>query len=133
MRNKSASSERDRPRATDSDGRGTEGVVGRVFVFAADGLRCAGAGSGERAGFLGYAAEEIFWRDVLEFVHEDDLEVIWPSLFRIMELPGASECVRIRLRDARGGWRPVEAAVQNVLEVPDDGGLIVVNMCPIAG
>lgn len=55
-------------------------------------------------GFLGYSAGEIFWQDLFELV-----------------------------RDAAGGWLPVEATAINVLEAPGDAGLIAVNLRDLSG
>jgi hypothetical protein len=117
---------------------GSEGRerTGTVFVLTSSGLRHMGLrpGSGHLnatgRGFLGYLQEEIFWRDVLELVHEDDLPLLWFLLSLVMEEPGASESVEVRFRDAWGGWVLMDVCVLNVLEAPTghDTGLLVVNV-----
>jgi PAS domain-containing protein len=95
-----------------------------VFVLAAGGLRhLDGAG-----GFLGYPPREIFWRDVLELVHEDDLPRAEAMISNVIDSPGASLSTELRFRDATGGWRLMDTSVQNVLEGPEDVGLVVVNV-----
>jgi PAS domain-containing protein len=97
---------------------------GVVFVLAAGGLRYLdGAG-----GFLGYPLPEIFWRDVLELVHEDDLPRAEAMISEVIDRSGASLSTELRFRDASGGWRLMDTSVQNVLEGPEDGGLVVVNV-----
>jgi PAS domain S-box-containing protein len=98
---------------------------GLVFVLAAGGLRHLN-GTGE--GVLGYSAEQIFWRDVLELVHEEDLPRVEALISEVIEAPGTSLNTRLRFREASGGWRLVETSVQNVLEAPGDAGLVVVNV-----
>ena len=99
---------------------------GTVFVLAAGGLRRL-HGRGER--FLGFSAEQMFWRDVLELVHEEDLPNAEDLIYEVVRNPGTSISVRLRLRDASGGWRSMDACFQNVLEAPGDTGLVVVNVC----
>jgi PAS domain-containing protein len=97
---------------------------GVVFVLAAGGLRhLDGAG-----GFLGYPPGEIFWRDILELVHEDDLSRAEAMISEVIDSPGASLSTELRFRDASGGWRLMDTSVQNVLEGPEDVGLVVVNV-----
>ena len=97
---------------------------GVVFVWAAGGLRHL-----DRAGgFLGYPAGEIFWRDVLELVHEDDLPRAEAMISEVIDSPGASLSSELRFRHASGGWRLMDTSVQNVLEGPKDVGLVVVNV-----
>ena len=97
---------------------------GVVFVLAAGGLRhLDGAG-----GFLGYPPREFFWRDVLELVHEDDLPRAEAMISEVIDSPGASLSAELRFRHASGGWRLMDTSVQNVLEGPEDVGLVVVNV-----
>lgn len=104
---------------------GPPAASGHVFVFAARGLRRL---HGRGGGFLGYSAEEMFWKDVLGLVHEDDLPRVRALISDVMENPGASLAARPRLRDESGEWRTVELTVQNVLEAPDDAGLVVAKV-----
>jgi PAS domain-containing protein len=97
---------------------------GVVFVLAAGGLRhIDGAG-----GFLGYPPRELFWTDVLEFVHEDDLSRARAMISAVIDTPGASLSTELRFRDASGSWQLMDTSVQNVLEGPQDVGLLVVNV-----
>lgn len=100
-------------------------TTGNVFFLARRGLR-----SLSRAGepFLGHEAGDLFWRDMFEFVHEEDLAALRARISSIIESPGASSSVEVRFRDASGTWRWVEAGVQNVLEGPGDAGLLVVDL-----
>lgn len=96
--------------------------AGSAFVLAAGGLRRL-HGRGEA--FAGYTADELFWRDVLDLVHEEDLPLVGALLFEAKESPGTSRAVGVRLRDAAGDWMTAQFTVVNVLEVPGDTGLVV--------
>jgi hypothetical protein len=120
--------------STDSGRDGRDGA-GTVFVLTSSGLRHMGLRPGPARpnatsrGFLGYLQEEIFWKDALELVHEDDLPLLWFLVSLVMEEPGASESVEIRFRDAWGDLALMDVSVLNVLEAPtsNDTGLLVVN------
>lgn len=107
------------------NGSGTVAARGVVFVLVAGGLRHLNA-AGD--GFLGYAPEEIFWRDALELVVGEDRPRIEAMISLVKDAPGASLSAALSFRDPSGARRPVETTVQNVLEVPGDGGLLVVNL-----
>ena len=98
---------------------------GKVFFLARHGLR-----SPSHAGepFLGYEAPELFWRDVFELVHERDLPTLEGGISTMIERPGTSSSVEVRLLDASGMWRWVEASIHNVLESPGDEGLLIVDV-----
>lgn len=121
--------------STDSGREGRDGA-GTVFVLTSSGLRHMGLRPGSASpnatgrGFLGYLQEEIFWKDALELVHEDDLPLLWFLVSLVMEEPGASESVEVRFRDAWGDWVLMDVCVLNVLEAPtgNDTGLLVVNV-----
>jgi hypothetical protein len=124
------------PMARISGGREGRDGAGTAFVLTSSGLRHMGLRPGPGRpnatgrGFLGYLQEEIFWKDALELVHEDDLPLLWFLISLVMEEPGASESVEIRFRDAWGGWVLMDVCVLNVLEAPTghDTGLLVVNV-----
>jgi len=109
--------------STDSGRDGQDGA-GTVFVLTSSGLRHMGLRPGSArpnatgSGFLGYLQEEIFWKDALELVHEDDLPLPWFLVSLVMEKPGASESVEVRFRDVRGNWALMDVSVLNVLEAP---------------
>jgi PAS domain S-box-containing protein len=100
----------------------TQGVV---FVVAAGGVRHLDR-SGD--GFLGYPQSEVFWKDALALVHDEDLPLAEAMISRVIQSPGASLSTELRFRDASGAWRFMDTCVQNVLEAPGDAGLVVVNL-----
>ena len=99
--------------------------AGSTFVLAAGGLRRL-RGHGEV--FMGHPARGMFWRDVRELVHEDDLPHVGALISSAMARPGVSLAAGLRLRDASGDWRPVDVTVRNVLEAPGDTGLVVATV-----
>jgi hypothetical protein len=123
------------PTSTDTERDQRDGA-GTVFVLTSSGLRHMGLRPGSAGpnatdrGFLGYLQEEIFWKDALELVHEDDLPLLRFLISLVMEEPGASESVEVRFRDAWGDWVLMDVSVLNVLEAPTghDTGLLVVNV-----
>ena len=96
--------------------------AGSAFVLAAGGLRRL-HGRGED--FLGHAAGDMFWRDVLDLVHDADLPRTMSLISEAVKSPGATLHDSLSLRCAWGEWRRVEVSVRNVVEAPDDGGLVV--------
>ncbi|MDQ3568721.1 MAG: PAS domain-containing protein [Actinomycetota bacterium] len=109
---------------------GHTATTGKVFFLARRGLR-----SLSHAGtpFLGHEAGDLFWRDVFEFVHEENLPALRGRISSMIEDPGSSSSIEVRFRDASGTWRWVEAGVQNMLEGPGDAGLLMVDLRDLSG
>lgn len=99
--------------------------AGSTFVLAAGGLRRL-RGDGEA--FLGHTAAEMFWRDVLELVHGEDLALAEDLVAEAAENPGSILNAGLRFRDAFGAWTLVEASVRNVVEAPGDAGLVLADL-----
>ncbi|MBA2345299.1 MAG: helix-turn-helix transcriptional regulator [Rubrobacter sp.] len=97
----------------------------KVFFLARHGLRSLSR-SGEP--FLGYEARDLFWRDMFGLIHEEDLTTLNDGISSIIERPGSSMSVEVRMLDTSEAWQWIEASVQNVLESPGDTGLLVVNL-----
>lgn len=98
--------------------------AGSAFVLAAGGLRRLHGRGGD---FLGHAAGDMFWRDVLDLVHPSDLPRAERLISEAMKGPGVTLHDSLSLRCAWGEWRRVDASVQNVVEAPGDGGLVVAH------
>lgn len=58
-------------------------------------------------------------------VHPDDAAEIGRLLLRVVAEPWRTERLVVRLRDAAGGWRPVEHLVANRLDDPEVEGFVV--------
>lgn len=96
-----------------------------TFFLAAGGLRRL-RGCGEE--LAGYTAGEMFWRDVLELLHEEDRAHARELLSEAAANPGAVLRAGLRMRDVNGDWRFIEAAVQNVVDVAGDEGLVLADL-----
>ena len=116
--------------------RGTAGALGQAggspglargfgFVLAAGGLRHLDRADG---GFLGYPHAEIFWRDVLDLVHQEDLPWARTLISEAIGNPGLSSSTGLRFLDAAGDWRLMETTVRNVIEAPGDVGFVLANL-----
>jgi hypothetical protein len=116
--------------------RGTGGALGEAagspglargfeFVLAAGGLRHL-----DRAddGFLGYPHGDIFWRDVLDLVREEDLPWARALISEAIDNPGVSLGTGLRFLDAHGDWRLMETTVRNVIEAPGDVGFVLAKV-----
>jgi hypothetical protein len=98
--------------------------AGTAFVLAAGGLRRL-RGYEE---FLGYSATEMFWKDVLDLVHEEDLARAGRLVSGAVGKPDVVLNAGLRMRDAAGGWRLIKATVRNIVEVPGDAGLVLAEL-----
>lgn len=96
--------------------------AGSAFVLAAGGLRRLYGRGGD---FLGHAAADVFWKDVLDLVHPSDLPRAERLVSDAVENPGIILHAPLSVLDVSGDWRPLNVSVQNVVEAPDDGGLVV--------
>ncbi len=74
---------------------------------------------------LGYNAGELLKRNLLDFVHPDDLERAKNLLASLVEDPGGKVAVEIRVRHNDGEWRWVEASGSNLLKAPGVGAIVV--------
>lgn len=99
--------------------------AGSTFVLAAGGLRRL-HGYGES--FMGYEPGEMFWLDALGLVHEKDAARAGRLISGAVGNPCAVLNAGLRLRDAAGGWRTVEATVRTIVEAPDDDGLVLAEL-----
>ena len=116
--------------ALDGHVRGERAITtDKVFFLARGGLRSLNRTGGP---FLGHEAGELFWKDIFDLVHPENVPALEAGISSIVGSPGTSSSMDIRLRDASGAWQHVEAGVQNVLESPGDTGLLVVDIRDIS-
>ena len=100
--------------------------AGSDFVLAAGGLRRM---SGRGEAFAGYTAGELFWRDLLGLVHEEDLSGVESLLSEVVASRGTCLATTgARLREASGGWMAAEIEIRKILEAPEDAGLVVADV-----
>ncbi len=74
---------------------------------------------------LGYTPEELTGRNGLELVYSDDLEFASKTLVEIVQKPGESKLVILRLRHKDGSVRWIESVVSNLLHEPGVQGIVI--------
>ncbi len=99
--------------------------LGSVFVLAAGGLRRL-HGRGES--FLGYSATQMFWTDMLDLVHEEDVPLVKDLISEAVKSPGTSLSAPLLFKDSSGAPRLMDAYIRNVLEAPGDVGLVIADV-----
>ncbi len=74
---------------------------------------------------LGYHPEEMEGRNALEFMHPDDAQAVLEGGQALLELPGSTRTVLLRVRHKDGSWRWLESYEINLLDHPDVGAIAV--------
>ncbi len=76
---------------------------------------------------LGWSREDWVGRSAFDLVHPDDVGAAAESLATASTSgPGIKQPIELRVRDADGGWHPVEIITSNLLDEPTVRGLVVV-------
>src|SRR5690606_15383257 len=75
--------------------------------------------SGAVIRLLGYQADFFLGHDRSEQIHPNDRDAFLDVLDMVEAVPGITEGVRYRFKDASGGWRWLEGTVTNLLHDPD--------------
>ena len=73
----------------------------------------------------GYSNEEMLGKNIFEFVHPEDLELIQKIYTRGMTIPDYTDRFEIRLRHKDGSWRNVEVTARNAIQNTAVGGFIL--------
>ncbi len=78
---------------------------------------------------LGYGAQELVGRHVLEHVHPDDLEEVSVRFADVLARPGylSEEPAEFWYRHADGTWRYLESLTANLLEDPGVGSIVITS------
>jgi PAS domain S-box-containing protein len=76
---------------------------------------------------LGYRPEELVGISVVDLIHPDDLEQAQQNLAENLANPGLRPPHEFRMAHKDGSWRCLEHSVNNLLEDPDVGGLMVIS------
>jgi PAS domain S-box-containing protein len=74
---------------------------------------------------LGYEPAEMIGESALEFVHPDDLEEAMGLFAEVSSGPGVQPLVEFRVPHKDGSWRYLEHTVNNLLDDPSVGGIVV--------
>ena len=74
---------------------------------------------------LGYIPEERIGRNMLAFVHPDDIQLVSDTFARSLQNPGATMHFVVRLQHKDSTWRTIEIAATNLLHDPAVEGIVV--------
>ncbi len=76
------------------------------------------------ARILGYEARDVLGKNIMSFVHPDDLERVLEAFGRAIRMPGTLDPLVLRVRHSDQSWRVVEAASNNLLDDPSVAGIV---------
>jgi two-component system cell cycle sensor histidine kinase/response regulator CckA len=94
-----------------------------IKVIDASGIvRYAGPTTGK---VLGYSPEELVGRDGFELTHPDDLAVTRRVFEGLLESPGETVELEVRLKHKDGSWRRLECVATNLLQEKSVRGIVV--------
>lgn len=99
-----------------------EHAADAVALLAADGKLQYASPSTERV--LGFTAEELLGRDLEEFLHPDDREMIIADLSDLFREPGKSVMLQYRAQHKDLGWRWIESTITNLLAEPNVNAVV---------
>jgi PAS domain S-box-containing protein len=74
---------------------------------------------------LGYRPEELIGRNGHSLIHPNDLSIVETNHDHIVRFGGRSAPAQLRLQHKNGEWRIVEMVVQNLMDAPNIGGIVV--------
>jgi PAS domain S-box-containing protein len=100
-----------------------EHAIDLVVILDRSGLVSYSSPSAAR--ILGYGAGERLGTAAAELVHPDDLQTYATVLHELVQTPGASRTIEIRVLHKDGTYRLVEAISHNALDVPGVHGIVV--------
>jgi len=74
---------------------------------------------------LGYEQEEYMGKKPFDLVHPDDLQDCIDHFARVIQTPHYFGYEELRIRHKDGSWRNIEAAANNLLDIPSVAGVVV--------
>ncbi|MGH8709697.1 MAG: hybrid sensor histidine kinase/response regulator, partial [Burkholderiales bacterium] len=74
---------------------------------------------------LGYTAEDLRGREVMELVHPETLDTAIKLRAELLHTPGKVSVDELRMRHKDGSWRWVELTRKNLLEEPSVGAVVM--------
>ncbi|TMA59345.1 MAG: PAS domain-containing sensor histidine kinase, partial [Deltaproteobacteria bacterium] len=101
----------------------TENALDIIILLNSDGTVRYQSPSAERV--LGYQLEEAIGKSGFEFVHPDDLPIVMNAFAEVIQSPGLTPRVEVRVQHKDGSWRILEALGNNLVDNPTVGGLII--------
>jgi two-component system, cell cycle sensor histidine kinase and response regulator CckA len=100
-----------------------EGALDNTAIATADGTITYESPSVTR--MLGYNAAELIGRNVLDFVHPDDVQAARRRLAVALRRNTKTDVFEFRFRHRDGSWRWLEAIGRNMLDDPNVGGIVI--------
>jgi PAS domain S-box-containing protein len=94
-----------------------------VTVIDTDGTMMYVSPSVERA--LGFAPSELTGKNIFEYIHPEDISRAKARLESDGNAPGRKEPIEGRVRTRDGGWMHCEASVNNLVDDPEVGGIVL--------
>jgi PAS domain S-box-containing protein len=78
-----------------------------------------------RRDLLGYAAGEVVGHEVFAYLHPEELPAVQRALQHLLDQPGGTTQMEVRVRAKDGAWRWFAIAAANLLHDPAVGGLVL--------
>jgi diguanylate cyclase (GGDEF)-like protein/PAS domain S-box-containing protein len=94
-----------------------------ILILNAHGTLSYVSPSVERA--LAYSPDELICRNLFEFLHPQDFSDSFSAISCIIETPGESRVIELRMRHLQGSWRVYEAICKCVLDEHGDASAII--------
>lgn len=94
-----------------------------IILLNSDGTVRYQSPSAERE--LGYTPEEVIGRSGFDLIHPEDLPRVLQAFADIVQKPGLTPPLELRVRHKNGSWRVLEALGNNLLHDPVVAGIIV--------
>ena len=94
-----------------------------VLVLDVDGSTKYASPSSKRV--LGVEPKDVVGRQILDFVHPEDVRAVQLEFARLLELRGAATPLEFRCRHTDGSWRTVLITARNLMHDPHVYGVIV--------
>ena len=73
---------------------------------------------------FGYPPDLLMGTNAMECVHPDDRPLVQGSLMTMLQSPGATDTLHVRVHHRDGGWRSVETVAANCLHVKGLHGIV---------
>jgi diguanylate cyclase (GGDEF)-like protein/PAS domain S-box-containing protein len=74
---------------------------------------------------LGYEPEDLIGQVVFQFIHPDDLPIVFEAFQRVLGQANQTAAAEFRFRNKDGSWRFLSSVGKNLLHDPDIAGVIV--------
>ena len=101
-----------------------ENATDIISILNADGTIWYTSPATERV--TGYAPPELFGKNIVEWIHPDDVAAAMDALAHRLAHPGASPvAMELRMRRRDGAWRTLETIGTNLLDDPAVAGIIL--------